>query len=146
MDGMAEVIHGIDGRILGVCIPVQILDDVISRYEEWLIHNGLFCLVNAGTAKSPCVKVLKRIDDAISTVWGSSCEGVVLNRAFVREHIEKPTFPELIKNIRKYYHNRVIIDGCQSTWEYSVLQDCGVWAVQSYMYRHVSVLNLSYLM
>lgn len=145
MDAFAEVVHGLDGRIIGVQVPVTLLDEVIHQYEEWFIQNGLFCLAESERTNSPCIRVLKREDSALSTVWGRQLEAVVLNRSFYREEVDKPTFPELMKNIRKYYHDRVIIDGCRSTWEFSVLQDCGVWGFKNYMYRPISVNKLETL-
>jgi EAL domain-containing protein (putative c-di-GMP-specific phosphodiesterase class I) len=87
---------------------------------------------------------MKQEDPALFGLWRENVrQAVVINREFYHKQVQKPTFPELIKNIRKSYSDRVIIDGVQSTWEFSVLQDCGIWAVQGYMYRSVPLKNYS---
>nr|HAY0269964.1 EAL domain-containing protein [Escherichia coli] len=67
----------------------------------------------------------------------SGCyEAVKIDRAFYRQEIQKPTFSLLMKNIMQYCPY-VIVEGVEQQKELSVLRDCGVTAVQGYLYRSV---------
>lgn len=63
-------------------------------------------------------------------------EAVKIDRAFYLQEVQKPTFNVLMKNIMQYCPY-VIVEGVEQQKELSVLRDCGVTAVQGYLYRSV---------
>lgn len=61
-------------------------------------------------------------------------EAVKIDRAFYLQEVQKPTFNVLMKNIMQYCPY-VIVEGVEQQKELSVLRDCGVTAVQGYLYN-----------
>lgn len=157
MDRVSVIpIHSLNGTIVGFsmdCSDHPPHSHHLKYCSDFSVENGLLFYVNNlrnltdTTAQFPHLTLMKQEDPALFGLWRENVrQAVVINREFYHKQVQKPTFPELIKNIRKSYSDRVIIDGVQSTWEFSVLQDCGIWAVQGYMYRAVPLKKLQWLL
>lgn len=72
-------------------------------------------------------------------------EAVKLDRKFYLQEIQKPSFPVLIENIRKYC-DRVVVEGIEYIEELPILKEAGVWGVQGYLYKSVPLSKISSLL
>lgn len=157
MDRVSVIpIHSLNGTIVGFsmdCSDQTPHTHQLMYCSEFSIKNGLLFYVSNlmditdPAAQLPHLTLMKQEDPVLFGLWRENVrQAVMIHKDFYQQQVQKPTFPELIKNIKKSYSDRIIIDGVQSTWEYSVLQECGVWAVQGYMHRSVPLQKLEYLL
>jgi hypothetical protein len=147
MEGIAEVVHGTDGRILGIRVKREDVKQVLDDHTAWLEEHGLFLIADVGIVRTPCMRIIKSEDQAISTVWSDKgMEAVVIAKDFYQEQVSKTTFYSLLENIKKFYHSSIIIEGCRSQQELKLLQQCGVWGLVGYMYKPISTKKVQYLM
>ncbi|WP_417642270.1 hypothetical protein [Enterobacter kobei] len=72
-------------------------------------------------------------------------EAVILNSIFFKEEVVKPTFPVLIKNLRRYC-DKVVVRGVTDRRCLPILQDAGIWGVQGSFYRQVPLEKLNWLL
>ena len=63
-------------------------------------------------------------------------EAVKIDRHFFNEQIDKPTFPLLIKNIKRYC-DKIVVEGVESRQYLDLLQEVGIWGVQVYLFKSV---------
>lgn len=88
--------------------------------------------------KSP---ILKSLCQGVNSLWlddlgagnanvASLLEGyfevVKIDRHFFNEQIDKPTFPLLIKNIKRYC-DKIVVEGVESRQYLDLLQEVGIW-------------------
>lgn len=67
----------------------------------------------------------------------SGCFDVVkLDRCFFREQIQKPTFPILISNIKKYC-DKIVIEGVEDRQYINLLRGEDIWGLQGYLFKSV---------
>ncbi|MDX7607429.1 EAL domain-containing protein [Klebsiella quasipneumoniae] len=98
--------------------------------------------------KSP---ILKSLCQGVNSLWlddlgagnanvASLLEGyfevVKIDRHFFNEQIDKPTFPLLIKNIKRYC-DKIVVEGVESRQYLDLLQEVGIWGVQGYLFKSV---------
>ncbi|EMW2199727.1 EAL domain-containing protein [Enterobacter hormaechei] len=95
--------------------------------------------------------ILKALSQSVNPLWlddlgagnanvASLLEGyfevVKIDRRFFNDQIDKPTFPLLIKNIKKYC-DKIVVEGVESRQHLDILQEAGIWGVQGYLFKSV---------
>lgn len=70
-------------------------------------------------------------------------EAVKLDRRFYLENVQKPFFPVLIANIRRYT-NQVIIEGVESELQLEALRSSKIWGVQGYFESSLPLESLAF--
>lgn len=81
----------------------------------------------------------------VSGLMSQQFDAVILNSRFFKDEVEKPTFPVLIKNLRRYC-DKVVVRGVTDRRCLPVLQDAGIWGIQGAFYRPVPLEKLNWLM
>lgn len=72
-------------------------------------------------------------------------EALILNSHFFKDEVIKPTFPVLIKNLRRYC-DKVLVRGVTDRRYLTVLQEAEIWGVQGSFYRPVPLGKLNWLL
>jgi len=138
-DAESAVLLSYDATLRGLLsslpfVRLALSENISDMHDELQgIRNGIWLTGLGGSEAN------------VTGLMSQQFEAVTLNNTFFKDEVEKPTFPVLIKNLRRYC-DKVVVRGVTERRCLSVLQEADIWAVLGSFYRPVPLDKLNWLL